>query len=77
MNVEKDALGILEFCQRHGISRSAFYNLQKDGEAPRIMRVGGRIMFSREAAEDWRREREQAPAREGGRGGDRRKGAAA
>jgi hypothetical protein len=36
------------------------------------MRVGARILISREAVVDWRREREQATRREGGRGGDRR-----
>lgn len=59
---EKDAYTILEFCQRHGISRSAFYNACKAGQGPRLMRVGNRVMVSREAAEAWRREREAAAA---------------
>ena len=44
--MEKDAYNIVEFCQRHGLSRASFYNLEKIGQAPRIMRVGGRIMIS-------------------------------
>jgi predicted DNA-binding transcriptional regulator AlpA len=41
MNIaEKDAIGIYEFCDRHGISRSSWYNLIKSGQAPRVMRVG-------------------------------------
>jgi predicted DNA-binding transcriptional regulator AlpA len=74
MNIaEKDAIGIYEFCDRHGISRSGWYNLVRDGIAPRVMRVGARILISREAVVDWHREREQATRREGGgRGGDRR-----
>jgi predicted DNA-binding transcriptional regulator AlpA len=56
--MEKDAYSIIEFCQRHGLSRSSFYALEKLGQAPRIMRVGGRIMISKEAAADWRRDRE-------------------
>ena len=61
--MEKDAYSIVEFCQRHGLSRGSFYNLEKIGQAPRVMRVGGRVMISKEAAADWRREREEAPAK--------------
>jgi predicted DNA-binding transcriptional regulator AlpA len=57
--VEKDAYNILEFCQRHGISRSAFYKAIEAGQAPRLMRLGSRILISKEAAEEWRRKREQ------------------
>jgi hypothetical protein len=60
--MEKDAYSILEFCTRHDLSRSAFYNLEKLGQGPRLMRVGTRVMISKEAALDWRREREAAPA---------------
>jgi predicted DNA-binding transcriptional regulator AlpA len=72
MKVEPDAMSLGDFCERHAISRSGFYKLEKAGIAPRIMRVGGKLLISREAAARWRREREQAPRREGGRGGDRR-----
>jgi predicted DNA-binding transcriptional regulator AlpA len=54
----KDSYSVIEFCQRHGISRSAFYNALKVGEGPRLMRVGNRVMISREAAAEWRRQRE-------------------
>jgi predicted DNA-binding transcriptional regulator AlpA len=57
--MEKDAYDIIEFCHRHGISRSAFYNSLKKGTGPRLMRLGTRILISREAAEQRRREREQ------------------
>ena len=62
--MEKDAYNILEFCQRHGISRALYYKLDKIGQAPRIMRVNGRIMISKEASADWRREREAEPAKQ-------------
>jgi predicted DNA-binding transcriptional regulator AlpA len=62
--MEKDAYSIIEFCQRHGMSRAAFYNLENIGQAPRIMRVGGRVMVSKEAAADWRRARETNSAKE-------------
>jgi excisionase family DNA binding protein len=57
--MEKDSFSIQEFCVRHGISRSAFYKAIDAGQAPRLMRVGSRVMISKEAAEAWRREREQ------------------
>jgi len=55
-----EAYSIPEFCVAHRISRASFYNLLKAGEAPRTMRVGGRVLVSKEAATDWRREREGA-----------------
>lgn len=62
---EKDAYTVIEFCLRHGLSRAAFYKLEPLGQAPRIMRVGGnRVMISKEAAADWRREREGTPAKQ-------------
>jgi predicted DNA-binding transcriptional regulator AlpA len=57
--MDRDAFDILEFCHRHAISRSAFYNSVKNGTGPRLMRLGTRVLISREAAEAWRREREQ------------------
>jgi excisionase family DNA binding protein len=58
--MDKDAYTIPQFCERHGISRSGLYNALKNGEGPRVMKVGNRVLISREAAEAWRREREQA-----------------
>lgn len=52
------AFTIDEFCHAHRISRAHFYNLQKDGTAPRTMRLGSRVLISAESAADWRRERE-------------------
>lgn len=48
------ALSVREFCQAYGISRSHFYALLRGGRGPRVMRVGGRTLVSREAAHDWR-----------------------
>jgi predicted DNA-binding transcriptional regulator AlpA len=58
--MDKDAYNVMEFCTRHGISRSAFYKAIDAKQAPKLMRVGKRILISKEAAEKWRREREQA-----------------
>jgi predicted DNA-binding transcriptional regulator AlpA len=60
MVMDKDAYDVIEFCHRHAISRSAFYNSLKNGTGPRIMRLGTRVLVSKEAAEQWRRDRERA-----------------
>ena len=57
-----DAFSINQFCQRHNISRSHFYDCLKEGDGPRTMKVGTRTLISAEAAADWRREREAAAA---------------
>ncbi len=56
--METEAYSIDEFCRAHGISRAHYFNIQKRGEGPRVMRVGSRVLVSREAAADWRRDRE-------------------
>ena len=49
-----------EFCRAHRISRAHYFNLKKAGLGPREMKLGTRVSISREAAADWRREREAA-----------------
>lgn len=46
------------FCKRHSISRSMFYLLKDAGQAPRIMRVGRKILITQEAAAEWREQME-------------------
>jgi hypothetical protein len=53
-----EAYSIETFCEAHGISRATFYNLTRSGKGPKLMRVGTRVLISREAAFDWRREME-------------------
>jgi hypothetical protein len=60
--MDKQAYSIDEFCFAHGFCRATFYNLQKRGEGPRVMKVGGRQIISHEAAADWRRDRENSTA---------------
>ena len=55
-----DAYDIDAFCEAHRISRSFFYKLIQAGKAPRLMRVGARVLISREAACKWRRQMEGA-----------------
>ena len=57
-----EAYSIANFCTAHDISRASYYNMRTDGKAPREMRVGSRVLISREAAEAWRRQREDEAA---------------
>lgn len=54
-----DAYSIQEFCDAHGFSIAMYYVLRKQNQTPREMRVGRHCMIFKEAAADWRRERER------------------
>jgi hypothetical protein len=54
------ALSIREFAEAHNISLDTYFRLRRDGAGPRVMHVGSRTLVSIEAAEAWRREREEA-----------------
>ena len=56
--LEKFAFSIREFCEAHSISIAMFYLMQQRGEGPATMQVGTHQRISREAAERWRRQRE-------------------
>jgi len=58
--MDREAYTIDEFCRTHGISRAHYFNIQNRGEGPRVMRVGARVLVSRESAAEWRRSREVA-----------------
>jgi predicted DNA-binding transcriptional regulator AlpA len=52
-------LTIREFCLSEDISRSKFYELQKQNRAPRVMQISKQVKrITAEARRDWRRERE-------------------
>jgi hypothetical protein len=55
-----DAFSITEFCRRNRISVQLFYKLKPQGLMPATFRLGARVLISREAAAEWRREREAA-----------------
>jgi predicted DNA-binding transcriptional regulator AlpA len=59
---ERDAFTIPEFCRRHGFSQAKYFELASAGEGPRVMRLGRRVLISRESASDWRRQREALSA---------------
>ena len=63
--MEHEAFSVAQFCDSHDISRGTFYQLLKEGGAPRIFKVGRRTLISREAAADWRRAREADSSRVG------------
>ena len=60
--MEREAYSIPDFCRAHGFSPAHYFNLQKDGRGPRVMRLGKRVLISREAAAEWRRQLEAAEA---------------
>jgi hypothetical protein len=62
MNREPLAFTISEFAQAFRLSRATVYNMWRDGCGPAKMRVRGRVLISREAADRWRREIESAEA---------------
>ena len=53
--VDKRAYTIPQFCEAYQISRSKYYDDQKNGRGPRIMKVGRRTLISVAAATAWRR----------------------
>jgi hypothetical protein len=55
---DADAFTVNEFCARHRISVQLFYKNRQ--QMPRTFKVGTRVLISKEAAAEWRREREQA-----------------
>jgi len=50
------------FLSEHGISRSLFYRLVKEGRGPRITKINDRTLISAEAAAEWRTRMEQETA---------------
>ena len=48
------------FCDIFSISISHFYELRRNGLAPRTFKAGRRTLVSRSAVQDWVAEREQA-----------------
>lgn len=57
-NQKKEVYSISEFCKAHNICKVTFYNLQKKGVGPKIMRIGSRVLISKEAAKEWRKQME-------------------
>lgn len=62
--VPRAAFSIDEFCKSHDISRTTFFQLERDGKAPRSMKVGRRRLITTEAAAEWRARMEAETALE-------------
>ncbi|MDA9407438.1 hypothetical protein XH80_12080 [Bradyrhizobium sp. CCBAU 45384] len=58
--MRRAALTIREFCKAYPLSEAMYFKLRAAGGGPREMRVGRKVMISIEAADDWRRARENA-----------------
>jgi excisionase family DNA binding protein len=52
----REAFTVDEFAEAFRLSRATVYNMWRDGSGPAKMRVRGRVLISREAAENWRRQ---------------------
>lgn len=50
-----EAYSIKGFCETHSISRAQLYKLLKEGRGPRIAHIGRKVLITREAAAEWRR----------------------
>jgi hypothetical protein len=58
--IDPDAYSIREFCERHNISTSFFHKLRHQGLGPRTLRLGSRVLITREAAKAWRKRHVEA-----------------
>jgi hypothetical protein len=62
--VAREAYTVKEFCAAFRISEDMFWKMRRAGWAPALMKVGSKVLISTAAAEQWKREREAAGARE-------------
>jgi len=53
-----DCYTIREFCERHRVGVAMYYNLQKLGLGPETIRLGGKVLITKESAARWRKARE-------------------
>jgi len=56
---KSDVFDIPGFCEANKISRALFYNLVKEGNGPRLMKVGRRTLITAESVREWRLRMEQ------------------
>jgi hypothetical protein len=55
-----DAYGIPAFCKRHDISTSFYHKLQAQGLGPATLKIGSRVLITKEAARQWRERHTEA-----------------
>jgi hypothetical protein len=62
-DVELDAMSIETFCRRNNLSKPFYFKLRAQNLGPEEIRLGARVLITKEAAEKWRRERAKASKR--------------
>ena len=50
---------IKEFCDYYKISPSTFYKMERHGIAPKLLRVGAKVLITAEAAKEWEKKNEK------------------
>jgi hypothetical protein len=60
--LERSASSIEQFCIEHSISKRFYYSLRAAGLGPDEIRIGSRVLISRESASRWRAKHEAASA---------------
>ena len=58
MHSHNHTQSVQQFCEENGISQSFFYKLVKQGQGPRLMKIGRRTLISAKAASEWRQDLE-------------------
>lgn len=56
---EPSCFTIPEFCRHHRLGPSTYYKLRGEGRGPREIRLGHKVLISRESAARWRRAMER------------------
>jgi predicted DNA-binding transcriptional regulator AlpA len=56
---------IRNFCRQHGFSKSHFYNLRKQGLAPKTLHIGAKQIVTDEARREWLERMKALEATEG------------
>ena len=62
---DQSTFTIEQFCSQYHISKVTYWRLQKDGEGPRELRVGRRVLITAEADREWREKLEAEQAAQG------------
>jgi hypothetical protein len=57
-NMEPACFTMGEFCLAHRIGLNTYYRLRKAGKGPVEMRVGAKVLISKESAAHWRAARD-------------------
>jgi predicted DNA-binding transcriptional regulator AlpA len=57
-----DLLSIADFCGANRISRPFLYKLWAQGKGPKFIKLGRRVLISKEAAAEWRSSLENSAA---------------